>query len=254
MSNHHRKLRMEQMERREMMAGDIAAFMQGGNLILNEAAGQAGRDNAVSIMRLSDTMVRVTGMPTLADGTVSKVNGMSFQDFAISPNTSLFVNFGGGNDAVTFAPAGGEISFKEIHVDVAAPSLITRTRGTTAQPFTFPSPDNDVVFLERFHTTGAVSINTGTGNDIVTIKNAKIGDVGLTAANVSINTGAGADIVKVFSNIDTTLITGTLDVQTYSSLGESDPDAVLIAFVARRATCTCEPAVETMILPCRTSA
>jgi len=233
MLNRHRKLRMEQMEARQMMAGDIAAFMQNGNLFINEATGQAGRDNAVSIQRLTDTTVRVTGLPTLTDGTLSKVNGSASQVFTINSNTSLFVNLGGGTDAFTFAPIGGEIKFNEIHINVAAPPLIatTRSASTVAQAQTFPGPDNDVVVLERFHTTGDVSINTGVGNDIVTIKNARIGEVGLTTANVAINTGAGTDDVKVISNIDTTLITGTLDVQTFSSVGESDPDAVVIGFV-----------------------
>jgi hypothetical protein len=233
MLNRHRKLRMEQMERRELMAGDMAVFMQNGNLFINEQTGQAGRDNAVSIERLNDTTVKVTGLPTLADGTLSTVNGHASQNFTINANTSLFVNLGGGNDAFTFAPIGGEIKFKEIHVDVAAPPLVATTRiaSTVAQPTTFPGPDNDVVVLERFHTTGDVSINTGIGNDIATIKNARIGEAGQTTANVSINTGAGTDDVRVFSNIDTTLITGTLDVQTFSSLGESDADAVLIGSV-----------------------
>src|SRR4051812_9736799 len=87
-----RKLHMEQMERREMMAGDMTVFMQNGNLFINEATGQAGLDNAVSVGRLNDTTVRVTGLPTLADGTVSKINGNPFQDFTINANTSLFVN------------------------------------------------------------------------------------------------------------------------------------------------------------------
>lgn len=225
MSNHRRKLRMEQMEARQMMAGDIAAIMQNGNLILNEATGQTGLDNAVSIQRLSDTQVRVTGMPTLTDGTVSKVNGKTFQDFTISANTSLFVNFGGGSDAVTFAPIGGQVKFNEIHIDVAAPPVSRIT--TTGLVATSVTPrDNDVVFLERFRTRGAVSINTGVGNDSVTILNAMIGDIGATPANVSINTGAGADSVRIRSTVENTLITGSLDVQTFGSLSEADPDVV----------------------------
>jgi hypothetical protein len=228
-----RKLHMEQMERREMMAGDMTVFMQNGNLFINEATGQAGLDNAVSVGRLNDTTVRVTGLPTLADGTVSKINGNPFQDFTINANTSLFVNLGGGNDAFTFAPVGGEIKFNEIHINVAAPPLVATTRSASivAQPLTFPGPDNDVVVLERFHTTGDLSINTGVGDDLATIKNARIGEAGLTTANVAINTGAGADFVNVFSNIGTTFITGTLDVQTFSSVGESNPDAVFIESV-----------------------
>ena len=41
------KLNIEQMEAREMMAGDIAASVSGGTLFLNEASGQGGLDNEV---------------------------------------------------------------------------------------------------------------------------------------------------------------------------------------------------------------
>jgi hypothetical protein len=229
MLNRHRKLRMEQMEARQMMAGDVFAFMQNGNLILNEATGQSGLDNSVAIQRISDTVVRVIGKPTLTDGTVSKINGNPSADFTINPNTSLTVNFGGGSDAFTFAPVGGEVKFKEIHINVAAPSqTITRTdvRPTASLPV-FPRPDNDTVFLERFSTKGAVSINTGVGTDSVNILNARIGTSGATPANVSINTGAGADFVRVRSSVENTLITGTLDVQTFSSALEADTDTVI---------------------------
>jgi hypothetical protein len=216
------------MERREMMAGDIAAAIQGGNLVLNEATGQAGRDNAVSIKRLSDTSVLVTGMPTLTDGTISKVNGNASQVFTINANTSLFVNFGGGSDAVSFAPVGGQLSFKEIHIDVAQPPVTSiRSTSPTLNFTAVNRPDDDVVFLERFRTRGAVSINTGIGTDSVNILNAMIGETGAPAANVSINTGAGTDFVRVRSTVENTVITGTLDVQTFSSLTEVDHDDVV---------------------------
>ena len=230
MSNRFRKLNMEKMEDRQMMAGDVTAFVSNGNLFLNEAAGQAGLDNAVSIMRLSDSKVRVTGMPTLTDGTISKINGKSFQDFNvgipfINPNGSLFVNFGGGSDVVVTAPVGGQLKFNQINIDVAAPPIVA-TRTTSVIP-TFTRPDNDTVFLERFQTRGNVSIKTGDGADSVTVLNGLIGNIGATPKNLSINTGAGADFVRVRSTVENTLITGTLDVQTFSSLTEVDRDDVL---------------------------
>ena len=43
MSARFRKLNMELMERREMMAADITAVLQNGNLYINEAKGSVGR-------------------------------------------------------------------------------------------------------------------------------------------------------------------------------------------------------------------
>src|SRR5262245_11902551 len=46
MAARFRTLRMEQMEARQMMAGDVTASVVNGNLILSEAAGQAGLENS----------------------------------------------------------------------------------------------------------------------------------------------------------------------------------------------------------------
>jgi hypothetical protein len=227
MSNRHRKLRMEQMEARQMMAGDVAASVQNGNLILSEAFGQAGRDNSVQISQIDAGKIRVEG--TLAsDGLNSKINGSAFQDFDVTGG--LFVKFGAGNDTVNFSNGTGwRIDFSQIQIDVAASaaSRVTTTSLTGMSPVM--PPDNDIVFLGNFHTVGSVSVNTGVGNDTVTVLNGLVGEPGMTPANLSINTGAGVDLVRVKSD-DThqTFITGTLDVQAFSSLAEADQDFVFL--------------------------
>src|SRR5262245_54327038 len=42
-------LRVESLESRQMMAGDVTAYMSGADLYLTEAAGQTGRENSVII-------------------------------------------------------------------------------------------------------------------------------------------------------------------------------------------------------------
>src|SRR5450432_4159673 len=121
MINRHRKLRMEQMEAREMMAGDIAANVTNGNLNLNEAAGQAGRDNSVLISQIAPGRIRVTGLGSTTDGTKSLINGAAFQDFNVSGNLS--VNFGGGNDLVNF-DAAAPPSFQDVTLNLGAPPLV----------------------------------------------------------------------------------------------------------------------------------
>src|SRR5262245_41815411 len=100
MPTRSRTLGMEQMEPRQMMAGDIVDSVVNVNLILNEATGQAGKDNSVLISQIAPGRIRVTGNSTTTDGTTSRVNGLAYQDFTVPG--SLTVNFGGGNDLIVF--------------------------------------------------------------------------------------------------------------------------------------------------------
>src|SRR5450631_4005881 len=108
MTIRQRKLRIEHMEAREMMAGDVMANVTNGTLYLTEAAGHSGGDNSVLISQIAPGVIRVAGNPTTTDGSVSKVfNGMyhnkvgaAYQDFNVSGG--LNVKFGGGSDLVVF--------------------------------------------------------------------------------------------------------------------------------------------------------
>ncbi len=59
MLKQNRRLSIENLEARQMMAGDVTAAVQNGNLYITEAAGQAGLDNAVQISELPSGMIRV---------------------------------------------------------------------------------------------------------------------------------------------------------------------------------------------------
>jgi hypothetical protein len=56
-----RQLGIESLEKRELMAGDVTAYVQYGNLYINEAAKQVGMDNAIQITRLDNGQIRVAG-------------------------------------------------------------------------------------------------------------------------------------------------------------------------------------------------
>src|SRR4051794_36583312 len=94
------KLNLENLEDRQMMAGDLAAYVSGGNLYVNEAPGQIGQDNGVIISQLANGKIRVSGDFTPMGSGVSKVNGMAFQDFTVTNN--LIVKLGAGNDGIAF--------------------------------------------------------------------------------------------------------------------------------------------------------
>jgi hypothetical protein len=213
-----RHLTIERLEVREMKAGDITAVLQNGSLFLTEAAGQAGKNNAVTISELSNGMVRVAGN-AIADGTVSKVNGLAYQDFRVAG--SLNVNLGAGNDLLVIGGEGDPAAtptFTSVNIDVSAPQPVNlpatgataATKGTTAMvvaPPTVPAlPDDDNVNIWGINVTGSMSITTGVGSDNVFVSGANVGTSG--SGNLSINTGIGADTVE-----STGQIAGTITVQ-----------------------------------------
>jgi hypothetical protein len=210
MAARFRKLRLEQMEARQMMAGDITASVVNGNLILTEADGQAGLDNSVVISQVAPGQIRLTGNGT-SDGSKSLINGEASQVFNVTG--SLNVNFGGGSDLVVFDGATRP-TFQDVTLNLGAPA---------SQPLS--TPDVDQVMMFDANIRGSLTVNTGAENDWVFISNADIGDdVGID--NVKINSGAGPDTVHL-KNLRG-LINGSIDIQTFDAFSEMDKDIVAI--------------------------
>lgn len=221
------RFRMEMLETRQMMAGDVAASVVNGNLYISEALGQTGLDNGVRVFQVSPGVVRVMGAENNGDGSVSRVNGQQFQDFMITGD--LNVNLGAGHDRLHLGFDGGASapSFNNVNINMAAPELVIAQKTQVAKGGlggvggVFNAPDNDQVFGWGFNARGAASVNTGVGNDWVFISNSNIGD-GLGADNLTINTGAGADT----ASIKGTTLLGNLRIQTYANVNENDADTV----------------------------
>ena len=241
MSARNRKLRMEQMEDRRLMAvtgtagpvgnlpvsqnlGDIAAYVQSGNLYVNEASPYLNSNNGVAITQLSPGHIRVMGTAASANGVASVVNGQAFQDFAVTGN--LYVNLGGGNDSVQIGDFGANgnnaPSFNEIHIDTSAPPLVVSSKAITTSTTSLNIPDNDFVTVWGAHTLGDMTINTGAGDDNIAVANSVIGD-GATFHDLTINSGAGSDLV----NLSSLIVRRNVDIQTYSAVTETDADAVI---------------------------
>ncbi|MBW8886060.1 MAG: hypothetical protein JF612_15080 [Planctomycetia bacterium] len=164
------KLRVESLESRQMMAGDVTASLLGGNLYLTEAAGQAGQENSVIISQLPGGQIRVAGNAQITNGNVSShVNGHAYQDFTVPG--SLFVNFGGGNDRVIFdADPASAPHFVNVNINVAAPEpLVSARLATPVKNTIYNSPDADQVFIWNAVTTGNMTINTGRDHDWVSM-------------------------------------------------------------------------------------
>ena len=231
MSARSRKLSMEQMEARQLMAGDVTATLTGGNLILNEAAGQAGRDNSVLISQIAPGKIRVQQNST-SDGSFSKINGRSSQDFNVTG--SLTVNFGGGSDLVVFDGAAPP-SFENVTLNMGAPQPLVLAKTTSVKGSATDAiktlPDKDNVMMWNANIRGSLVVNTGADNDWVFIANATIGD-NVGTDNITVNSGAGADTVTL-KNLPGT-INGAIDITTYSSLSEADADTVWLEHVYAR--------------------
>lgn len=215
-----RTFRLERLEQREMMAGDVAAYVQNGNLYVKEASGQAGQDNAAAIYQLPNGLIRVESRGPSGQND-SLINGAAYQDFAVTG--SLFVDFGGGNDLVVIGADVGVAApaFNEVHINVAAPEPMF-TPFSLIQPLDpFNLPDDDNVIIWSIATRGSMSIRTGNGEDWAYVANSQIGD-GAGLDSLTINTGSGADTAHV-KNLPTSL-SGQIRIQTYASLAETDAD------------------------------
>jgi hypothetical protein len=244
MSARNRKLRMEQMEARQLMAvtpigdfsrvgtlvqaqpaGDVSAYVQNGNLYVNESSSFVNSDNGVRIARLDNGMFRVMGAEANnTSGIVSSINGYAYQDFSLGGNAQLFVNLKGGNDRLHLGLDGGTGTpiFAAMQINMAATDpVVAYAKTGAAGTSIFNVPDADQVFIWNATSRNTVTINTGAGADWVFLGKATIGD-GLGVDNLVINTGAGADQVTMMG----TMVRGNLDIQTYSALSETDADTV----------------------------
>lgn len=195
----HSRFHMESLENRELMAGDVAVSVSGGNMLIQEAGNSYQGAQAVQVSQLGNGKIRVQGL-TNAGGTVTKVNGLNYQDFTVTGD--LTVNLGAANDYLSLN--GG--SFRNVNVQMHQPG---------------GAADSDAVFISDTRTTGDMTIKTGAGNDVVDINHAAIGND--ASDDLSIFSGAGGDSIRMNG---WTSVRGNLTVQAYDSYYENDNDFV----------------------------
>jgi hypothetical protein len=213
MSKQRARFRFESLESRQMMAGDVAAFVQNGHLFLNEAAGQAGQANGVEISQLANGNIQVKGL-SAPGGAASLINGQQSAEFFVTGG--LYVNFGGGQDKIQFQAFGETIKFQEAHINVGVASAAG-------------DADKDDVSLANLKTLGSLTVLTGASDDRISIMRTTIGD-GSGADRLAVMTGAGAD---AFTLKTESSVLGDVDIQTYDSVGENHADVVSFTGVLR---------------------
>jgi hypothetical protein len=187
------------------VVGNITAVFLGGNLYLSEAAGSEGLKQGLTISRLPNGNILVSGHdPTNTGGIITLINGALSVEYPVTG--SLFVNVGDGEDQLVF---GGQ-----------DPLLWPTFTDVVINTGTDDAEDRIIVW--GLSTRGSMSVDTGGGDDWVFLGGAVIGD-GIGFDQLTINTGAGSDNVTVKNG---SIVNGWLDIQTYGSLSETDLDVV----------------------------
>jgi hypothetical protein len=191
MARRNNRLSFDRLESRDLMSGNVLASIVnvGGTpeLFITEAVGESGGANAVHVSRLITGHVLVQGELN-SDGTRTLVNGHLSQVLALSTARDLVVDLGAGDDRLRITNA----RFGNVFVGM--------NRGL--------SSDADTVTMTGLKTSGRVTIDTGAGADLVTLRSSTIGNG--PEDSLAINTGAGVDNVtmtgvKTFGavNVDT---------------------------------------------------
>src|SRR6185295_6369711 len=89
-----RRLGVESLEDRRLMAGDVTAQVTNGTLFISEAAVARGQASDISVTRLENGDVRVSA----GAKTGGHVNGQAYVDFHKLSTPSLNVSLGDGAD------------------------------------------------------------------------------------------------------------------------------------------------------------
>lgn len=203
-----------------MMAGDVTAWVENGTLYVTEATGQIGEANEIRFSQIGAGRIRIEGIGD--DGTL--VNGVKFWDVDFDGNLS--VKLGAGNDMVQFDNLNPP-EFNNVTLDLGYTPVAANTK--LALPGGAMMEDDDRVQLQNFHTRGALTIKTGSGDDFVSLIDATIGDDGNTNANLTILTGTGSDSVRLRTIEDQFYVLGKVNIQTYDNVNEGGDDIVRLA-------------------------
>jgi hypothetical protein len=213
-TNRKCKLGVEGLETRELMAGNITAFVSQGHLYVTESPGHQGKGQAVAVSQLADGKLRVKGLWS-QDGGYSKVNGAAYKDFFVTGD--LKVELGAGNDTIKLVR---NTAIKGIDINMTSANAAALT-------------DKDVVGVDGIRTDNQLSIRTGAGVDTVNVYDSIIGNDGSIYDNLDIKTGAGQDTVKVFTLNRWMEVKGHIFVSTYNG-AETETDRVTMESVTAR--------------------
>ena len=159
MKRKSRSMRLESLEGRSLMAGDVFASMKVGSLKI-EGDSQA---NDIAVVDLGGGKIEITGRNGTMVNRVAKVTLVGFR-------SDFKAELKGGDDIFSWSGIASRVPAR-FGIDTGA--------------------GNDSVFVDKLF-AGIGKIETGLGNDLVEVLNAK-------ASILEIETGDGDDVIRIGS-------------------------------------------------------
>ena len=151
----------ERLEDRQMMAGDIRAYVRDGTLHINEAFNSWNGSQAVAVFQQPNGSVLVQGQ-TSPDNTIgSLVNGSGLNSVFTGVQRIEF-NLGDGADHISL------FGIKDSHI---YQSVVINTTGSVLS-----QNDNDTVFIRDLFVFDRFDLRTGAGKDSVQVFNTQVSE------------------------------------------------------------------------------
>jgi hypothetical protein len=182
-----RRLKLENLENRTMLAGDVAVSVVQGNLKI-EGDIQA---NEIAVTDLGGGQVEVAGQ----NGTT--INGQAGPLTFASVLRSVKIELKEGDDVVRFT-GNNQNSLKGVAIETGAGADTVSVDDVFARYLKVETgSDNDIVNVLDA-SAKEVKIETGRGNDTVNLGNTSLqSDATVQAHELKIETGGGNDIVQI---------------------------------------------------------
>jgi len=239
-----RRLGLEKLHARELLAGDVTAAVTNGFLVVrgDDAA------NELTIERISGDKVRVTG----ATGTT--INGLS-QPAILRVRKGYDISTGGGDDKLTVIGLNA-VGRYEIRMDLGAGNDVLVANDLLAQRIHAGGGDgNDSLTIRNSRSRRGSGVGGGAGDDTMVLENLRFGNgscidggtgkntvqqsnnrFGVRFTQINTDSNAPSDLLNVapFANNDTVSLTvgGTTQINVLSndtdSTGAIDPKTVVI--------------------------
>lgn len=206
-----RRFRMERLEDRRMMAGDVFATMTtDGTLVLLEAGNSVGGAQSVMVQPLTNGKVRVTGITSPANITGSNILNARGQNIGIpefSGVKNIQINFGDGPDQVIVGSSNRNVvPFGSVTINTAGSALSSR--------------DNDQVFVQNLLVSQQLDVRTGTGQDQIRVVNSEVTKLGGATTRFTLMSGvisAAGDADKDVVTVDGVKAKGVVSIDTGAS-------------------------------------
>lgn len=173
-----RRLQLESLENRELMAGNVSVAFSGSELrIIGDAAA-----NGVEVRQSSPGVYKITG--TFEGGALTKINGQTGTLTANNVNGNVVVALGAGSDQLNFGTGDQRV------INVKRDLIIDMGTG------------NDWTNVRDVKVAGQVSINTGTGIDKTFVNRVDVGtDLKIGDASSSVNSGDRDEVTVLSSTV-----------------------------------------------------